>query len=143
MRNLLAASLCAAACLVAQDTAISPQRIREHTRYLSSDAMEGRGVGTRGEALATDYIAQQFALAGAKPAGDDGTYFQKVPLVGLETRSASTLSASAHGTSNDFHLGDDFVGFDMAQRTDSQFDGDVVEAFLRILAREGELRQAA
>src|SRR5438876_788351 len=60
----------------AQDVTVSAQRIREHTRYLSSDQMEGRGVGTRGEKLATEYIANQFALAGAKPAGDNGTWFQ-------------------------------------------------------------------
>ena len=64
---------------------ISAERIREHTKFLASDLMEGRGVGQRGGDLATEYIAIQLALAGAKPAGDNGTYFQKVPLVGVET----------------------------------------------------------
>ena len=41
----------------------------------------------RGGELATEYIATQLALAGAKPAGDNGTYFQKVPLVGVETQA--------------------------------------------------------
>ena len=52
---------------LAQDGAVSAQRIREYTKYLSSDQMEGRGVGTRGDRLATEYIANQFAAAGAKP----------------------------------------------------------------------------
>jgi Zn-dependent M28 family amino/carboxypeptidase len=126
MRKLLASALCAAACLLAQDGAISSQRIREDTRYLSSDAMEGRGVGAKGGDLATDYIARQFALAGAKPAGDDGSYFQKVPLVGIETQSNSQLAAAVRGKSVQFHLGADFVGFNMAQRPDARVEGDVV-----------------
>ena len=60
--------------VLAQDAAISAERIREHTRFLASDLLEGRGVGQRGGELATEYIATQFALAGAKPAGDNGTY---------------------------------------------------------------------
>ena len=59
--------------VLAQDAAISAERIREHTRFLSSDLLEGRGTGTRGGQLATEYIATQLALAGAKPAGDNGT----------------------------------------------------------------------
>ena len=68
--------------LLAQAPAISAERIRAHDRFLASDLLEGRGVGQRGGDIATEYIATQFALAGAKPAGDNGTYFQKVPLVG-------------------------------------------------------------
>src|SRR2546422_5362309 len=44
---------------------------RSHVRFLSSDLLEGRGVAVRGEGLATEYIATQFALFGAKPAGDN------------------------------------------------------------------------
>src|SRR3954453_14025925 len=91
----------------AQDAA----RIREHTRFLSSDLLEGRGVGTRGGDLATEYIATEFALAGAKPAGDNGTYFQRVPLVGSATKpETSELTASAGGKTNPLRWGDEFVG---------------------------------
>src|SRR5947207_2759843 len=41
----------------AQGSGPSGERIREHTRFLSSDLLEGRGVGTRGGDLATEYIA--------------------------------------------------------------------------------------
>ncbi len=122
MRKLSGLSMCAAACLLAQDASISTERIREHTKYLSSDLMEGRGLGGRGEALATDYLAKQLALAGAKPAGEDGSYFQKVPLVGIETQSGSVLTAKGQ----EFHFGSDFVGVDMTQRPDTRFEGDVV-----------------
>jgi Zn-dependent M28 family amino/carboxypeptidase len=138
MFRLPAAALCAAASLalchgaLAQDASISAERIREHTRYLSTDLMEGRGLGTRGEALATDYLAKQLALAGAKPAGEDGTYYQKVPLVGIETQPSSTLTVRDQG----FQFGSDFVGVDMTQQADSRFEGDLVFAGHGITAPE-------
>lgn len=48
---------------------ITPADMRRHVEYLASDALEGRGTGTRGEALATDYAAQLFEACGLEPAG--------------------------------------------------------------------------
>ena len=59
---------------------IDPEKIRANVRFLSLDLLEGRGPGTRGAELAAEYIATQFALEGLKPAGENGTYFQSVPL---------------------------------------------------------------
>src|SRR5579863_993550 len=87
---------------VARISDISGSRIRAHVRFLASDLLEGRGVGTRGGDLATEYIASQLAVAGAEPAGDHGTYFQAVPLVGAETQASATLSADAGGKSLSF-----------------------------------------
>src|ERR1035441_8492913 len=112
--------------LFAQAPDISPERIRAHDRFLSSDLLEGRGVGHRGGDLATEYIATQFELAGAKPAGDNGTWFQKVPLVGVETQPDATLSATAAGKQVDFKWLDDFVGVSQTQQPDTQFDGQAV-----------------
>ncbi|HJY07449.1 MAG TPA: hypothetical protein VJ323_14105, partial [Bryobacteraceae bacterium] len=69
----------------AQDLRISGEKIRAHVKYLSSDDLEGRGVGTRGGHLATEYIASQLQAEGVKPGGQNGTYFQRVPLVGVAT----------------------------------------------------------
>jgi Zn-dependent M28 family amino/carboxypeptidase len=115
-----------AAPVWAQDTALSAQRIREHTRFLASDLLEGRGTGTRGGEIATEYIATQLALAGAKPAGDNGTYFQKVPLVGIETQAGATLSADAGGKTLDLRWIDDFVGVSQTQRPETRFEGEAV-----------------
>src|SRR5271165_6008485 len=59
---------------LAQDGAISAERIRADTKFLSSDLLEGRGVGQRGGQLATEYIATQLELAGAKPLIPGGSY---------------------------------------------------------------------
>jgi len=122
MRKIVVILIALASVLVAQDA----ERIREHTRFLSLDLLEGRGVGQRGGDLATEYIATQFALAGAKPAGDDGTWFQKVPLVGIETQPAATLSASGGGKSLDLRWLDDFVGVSQTQRPETRFEGEAV-----------------
>src|SRR5258708_35327723 len=74
---------------------ISGERIRAHVKFLSSDLLEGRGVGVRGGKIATEYISTQFALAGGKPAGDGVTDFQKVPLVGVQMKPDVKLSAVA------------------------------------------------
>jgi len=47
-------------------------RIRAHVKYLSSDALEGRGMGQKGSDTAADYIGKQLESYGLKPAGDDG-----------------------------------------------------------------------
>src|SRR6204780_4547199 len=74
-------------------TDVSGERMRAHVKFLASDLLEGRGVGTRGGELATEYIASQVAIAGAKPAGEKGTYFQRVPMVGATTPPNATLRA--------------------------------------------------
>src|ERR1700678_3818538 len=50
------------------------------TVALSNDSMEGRDTGTEAYERAAKYVADQFAAAGLKPAGDNGTFFQRVPM---------------------------------------------------------------
>jgi Zn-dependent M28 family amino/carboxypeptidase len=54
-----------------------------HTKVLSSDEYEGRGPGTKGEELTVNYLVDQFKKIGALPGNTDGSYIQKVPLVGI------------------------------------------------------------
>src|SRR6201997_141058 len=62
---------------------VDPERIRAHVRFLAHDLLEGRGTGQRGGDIAAEYIATQLALDGLQPAGDNGTFLQKVPMVGI------------------------------------------------------------
>src|SRR5271156_4015616 len=59
---------------------IDPEKIGAHVQFLASDLLEGRGPGTRGGQLAAEYIATQFALAGARPAGRRRNSLPKDPL---------------------------------------------------------------
>src|SRR5207247_1651800 len=130
MSKSIGLAVIAVSMALGQDTAVSARRIREHTRFLATDLMEGRGIGQRGGQLATEYIANQLALAGARPAGADGSYFQTVPLVGIETQPDSTLRASsddkAGGKGVDFRWGDDFTGQTGTQQPHQPFEGEAV-----------------
>jgi Zn-dependent M28 family amino/carboxypeptidase len=126
------ALLVMAAVAMAQSTEISGERIRAHVKFLASDLLEGRGVGARGGDLATEYLAAQFALAGAKPAGDAGTYFQNLTLVGVAPQPESTLKAG----DTSLRWLDDFVGVTYQQTTDAAFDGDAVFVGHGIVAPE-------
>jgi Zn-dependent M28 family amino/carboxypeptidase len=121
---------------LAQISDISGRCIRAHVRFLASDLLEGRGVGTRGGELATEYIASQFAVAGAEPAGENSTYFQAVPMVGAETQPSATLSAEVNGKSASFHWLDDFVGVTERQQPDVQLDAGAVFVGHGIVAPE-------
>src|SRR5580692_4576782 len=113
--------------LTAQMIEISGDRMRANVKFLSSDLLEGRGVGARGGELASEYMATQFALIGAKPFGDNGTYFQKVSLVGVEPQASTKLTmASADGTATAFHYLDEFVGVTLQQKPDAAFDAPAV-----------------
>src|SRR5277367_1156018 len=86
------------------------ERIRAHVKLLSSDALEGRGTGQKGGDDAADYIAAQFKSYGLQPAGESGTYFQSVPMVGVKTLPETTFTlAAASGASSELKQLDDFV----------------------------------
>ncbi len=105
---------------------IRGERIAAHAKFLSSDLLEGRGVASRGEALATEYIATQFALAGARPAGDGGAYFQHVPLVGVESLPATSLAWRDGGERTPMSYLQDFVALNHRQHPEVEIDAETV-----------------
>jgi Zn-dependent M28 family amino/carboxypeptidase len=68
----------------ATDDGAGARRIEADVRFLADDLLEGRAAGTRGYDLAAHYVASRYRAIGLLPAGDDGSYFQQVPL--LEAR---------------------------------------------------------
>lgn len=110
-------------------SSLSADAIRAHIRFLASDLLEGRGPGTRGDALATSYIAAQFEAAGLKPAGDNGTYLQKVSLLGIEMDEPKTsISFTKNGAPavGPLKFRDQFAGGDQTQRASSTLDSEIV-----------------
>ncbi len=124
-RSLLLTAL-AVSLIAGQEFRLSIDSMRTDVKYLSSDALEGRGVGTKGGKLATEYIAAQLKEAGAKPAGDDGSYFQKVPFVGSMTSPGATLKISGKEKSFSLDFRKDFVGTALSQMPDNDFDAEAV-----------------
>ncbi|MGZ4838899.1 MAG: M28 family metallopeptidase [Terriglobales bacterium] len=116
--------------------AIDSQRIRAHVRFLSSDLLEGRGTGQRGGDIAASYIATQFEMYGLKPAGDNGTYMQKVPMVGISTDPSTTVYLLQAGKTQKLKLGDETVAMDETQNPADDVDADLVFAGYGIEAPE-------
>ena len=114
------------AAFVALET-INPERIRWHVRFLSHDLLEGRGTGQRGGDLAAEYIATQFAEYGLKPAGDHGTYMQKVPLVGITTLPETQFALiPKQGEAMNLKPLDEYVAYDQTQQAQSDVDAEIV-----------------
>jgi Zn-dependent M28 family amino/carboxypeptidase len=106
---------------------ISPERLRAHTRFLSHDLLEGRGTGQRGGDIAAEYIATQFAAYGLKPAGDNGSYMQRVPMVGITLLPETRFSLTGPGSdSRDLKVLDDYVAYDQTQKPESDVNADIV-----------------
>jgi len=106
---------------------IDPERIRAHVRFLADDLLEGRGTGQRGGDIAAEYMATQFALYGLKPAGENGTYMQKVPLVGITPEPETTFSlVLASGSAMHLKPLDQYVAYDQTQEPKSDVDAEIV-----------------
>lgn len=85
--------------------AITTNRLYAHLQFIASDELEGRDTPSRGLNAASKYIASQLMQWGLKPMGDDGTFFQKIPLTNPTVDSASTKLNLGAG---DLKYGDDF-----------------------------------
>jgi len=106
---------------------INPERIRAHVRFLAHDLLEGRGTGQRGGDIAAEYIATQFALDGLKPAGDNGTYLQKVPMVGITPEPETTFSLlSPRSDARNLTPLADYVAYDETQQSRSDVEAEIV-----------------
>ena len=117
MRLALLALLGLAACSTASDTTALPDValpampmdvMKEATRTLSSDAFEGRAPGTPGEAKTLAYLVEQFQKAGLQP-GNNGSWFQDVPLVAITAQNVSPLSFSGGKQAMSLKYGPEFV----------------------------------
>ena len=117
---------------------IDPEKIRAHVRFLSLDLLEGRGPGTRGAELAAEYIATQFALDGLEPAGENGSYFQKVPLFAVHTVEDKTKFAfvPSSGQPIDLAYGSQIVSKDETGQSTADFDAPIVFVGYGIYAPE-------
>ena len=73
---------------------ITEEVLRAHVAHLSSDALQGRGVGTQGDRDARAYIAHELKKVGCEPGGADGSWEQPVPILGIK----STVTTPLHAT---------------------------------------------
>ena len=86
---------------------ITPAGLEATVRTLASDAFEGRGPGTAGEARTIDYLIARFKALGLEPGGPDGSWTQPVPLVRTQIGTGGTLTATPGGRAMPLAMGRD------------------------------------
>ncbi|MET0307103.1 MAG: M20/M25/M40 family metallo-hydrolase [Sphingomonas sp.] len=122
---LLALPLLAAFPAAAQELTPAEASLKAHVAFLASDAMKGREPGTPEFDLAAEYVAAQMLGAGLAPAGDDGKWFQRVPLLGWKAKHEATLTMTRKGVATPLVFGKDFVSSG-SWDSESTLEGDVV-----------------
>jgi len=82
--------------------AITQEDLKEWLGYLASDELEGRNTYTEGLGLAAAYIAEHLRSWGVKPGGPNGSYFQRVAVLGVKSDNHSTVTVEANGQTRTF-----------------------------------------
>ncbi len=108
--------------------------LRGHTVYLADDALEGRAPGTRGGDLAAKYIAAQYARLGLLPAGDDSTYFHRVPIISLDPAPQAAIVTAGNEWRLEYKQ--DYVMWSMHDDSVASTGGELVFAGYGIVAPE-------
>ncbi|MBK8151102.1 MAG: M28 family peptidase [Acidobacteria bacterium] len=85
---------------------ITAAQLRNYLEFIASDELEGRDTPSRGLDIAAMFLASHLKAWGIKPAGDNGTYFQKFPLKRNRIDGAAT-KLELNGQA--FNYGDDFL----------------------------------
>jgi len=97
---------------------ITAEQLRNYLEFIASDELEGRDTPSRGLDIAAMYIAQHLKAWGIKPAGDNGTYFQKFPL---KRHKIDALNTRLELNGQNFIYGEDFLSsFNPASVSGSQ-----------------------
>jgi Zn-dependent M28 family amino/carboxypeptidase len=111
---------------------LSAADVLPHLQFLADDLLEGRAPSTRGGEVAARYLAAQLSLAGYTPAGDNGTYFQPVPV--LESVIEPSTRIAVGGRS--LKLSSELVAFSDRIEPTVAVSGDVVFVGHGIVAPE-------
>lgn len=115
---------------------INTANIEKHLQYLGSDELEGRGTGALGGNLAAKYLAQEFSIIGLKPAGDNNTYFQNIPMHGSRPQSDSELTIYFNKTKQKLELGDEYILLKSGDQTYTPSPKELVFVSYGIIAPE-------
>ncbi len=138
--SIAAVLLASSAPLLAQETAPAPAAtaaaeaeltpeqalMRSHVMFLASDALKGREAGTPEYEIAAEYVASQFYAQGLKPAGDKGSFLQKVPLLSYTPVDKGSFVLTRGGKSETLEFGTDYLPGADPSRDVTRVDAPVV-----------------
>jgi len=104
-------------------TAIDERSILGTVRFLSSDLLEGRGPGSRGDLLTRAYLASELEQAGFEPGAPDGSWEQPFEIVGLTSEAPATWSFSTKGGPVGLTWSEDWIAVTGVQSEHAAIDG--------------------
>jgi Zn-dependent M28 family amino/carboxypeptidase len=97
-------------------------RWRADVRFLSSDLLEGRAPGTRGEQLAREYVAARFEAIGLEPGAQGDAWEQPVELVGVRSQAPRELRVTRGKDEVTLRLSDDYIAWSNRGEKESRID---------------------
>ena len=114
--------------------AITAEDLQSRIYRFAADSMEGRLMGTPGNAKGAEYIASELRRIGLEPAGENGTYFQTLPWMDRSLDETATITAGGRA----FRAWTDFVPRDQGPGTRAiegapvVYGGDFADAATRL-----------
>ncbi|MEN1929863.1 M28 family metallopeptidase [Luteimonas sp. MJ250] len=88
---------------------LSKDDFAEMVKTLSSDEFQGRAPGSPGGEMTVEYIKAQYERIGLEPGGDDGSFFQTVPMVETTADESTVLHMEVAGEPRELAFGTDMV----------------------------------
>ena len=88
---------------------LSKEDFAEMVKTMSSDEFQGRAPGSPGGEMTVEYIKAQYERIGLEPGGEDGTFFQTVPMVETIADESTVLRMDVAGTPRELAFGTDMV----------------------------------
>ena len=105
--------------LAATSAEIRSDDMKQHITYLASDALQGRMTGTRGEQLATEYMAGVFQQLGLVPFGDDNTYYSTFDFTaGVALGQGNKMELTGTPQKAEFNIDQDWRPLSFSQTGD-------------------------
>jgi hypothetical protein len=105
---------------------INAGELKEWLATIASDEFEGRNTFSEGLGLAAGYLAGQLKSLGVKPGGPNGSYFQRVAVVGVKSDNKSTVTVEVNGQSRTFKNKEE-IGFPAYVGSKRSFSGEQIE----------------
>lgn len=112
--SLIVAAACGGASApqtLAEMPSLDTTRVMADITKLSSDEFQGRAPGSEGERLTVQYLTEQFKAAGLEPGNPDGSWVQKVPLVGMRPMVTSPFTITQGGKARQMKVLGEIVPF--------------------------------
>jgi Zn-dependent M28 family amino/carboxypeptidase len=134
----LCALLLATAAGAADNTeSLLQQRLEAHINFLADDLLLGREAGSEAYEIAANYVASQYRQMGLMPAGNEGSYFQRVPLrQALLAPGSATMAYRGNGNERVFTFVEEFYAGPSLLHTDARVEAELVFAGYGIDAPE-------